>query len=182
VTTPTIDSWRRPHEDHQATVAEFVAAAGALTPEQWRHPVALDKWSPSQLAEHVRLTYEVFATELAGGQGLRVRTSWWMRTYLRLRYLRHLLRTGLVPRDRVPAPRAVRPGPGPFEQGAVLEGIRNAARRFEAQLHSRWHSGGGVITHHLFGKLSPSQALRFAAVHTRHHRAQLPTPAAQPPN
>ena len=154
--------------EHQTAVAEFVETARKLSTDEWHRSPGGDKWSASQIAEHIRLAYEIFATELAGGAGLRIRTSWWIRTYIRLRYLPKLLRTGVFPRERVKAPREVRPSQGPFDQLAVLDGIRDAAGRFEAKLHPR-----AVVTHQLFGRLSAAQALRFATIHTRHHREQM---------
>ena len=162
------DSW----EEHQSIVQEFVAAAGALSSDQWHQPPGGDKWSASQIAEHLRLTYEVFDAELAGAPGLRVRTSWWLRIYLRLRYLGPFLQTGEAP-DRVPAPREVRPGSGPFDREVVLDGIRDAVARFEKQLRPRWDADAPAITHHLFGRLSARETLRFAVVHTQRHREQL---------
>lgn len=171
--------WESVHASHQAAVAEFVAAAAALSPEQWTMPVAPGKWSPSQIAEHVRLTYEVLANELEGHPGLRPRTSAWLRVWLRIRYLGGILRTGRFP-QAARAPREVRPGPGPFVKSVILEAVLDGAVRLETNLRSRWNDPGVAVTHHLFGRLSAAQAFRLVTVHTQHHRAQLPVGAGRP--
>jgi hypothetical protein len=172
-------SWENARASHQAAVAEFVAAAGALSPAQWDTPLAPGKWSPSEIAEHVRLTYEVLANELEGRPGLRIRTPPWLRIWLRFRYLGGILRSGRFPQP-ARAPKEVRPGPGPFVNSAVLAALLDAAVRCETKLRPRWHDAGAAVTHHLFGRLPAAQALRLVTVHTQHHRAQLPVGYTRP--
>jgi hypothetical protein len=156
---------------HRAAVADFVARARALTPEAWERPLGAARWTPAQTAEHLRLTYAVLLAELGGGRGLQVRTSWWLRTVLRLVVLRRILREGRIPAG-ARAPRELRPGPGPFERDATLAGLEALAARLEEALAGR----ETALTHHIFGRMGPDDGLRFCAAHARHHAGQLPNP------
>lgn len=174
MSTPAPDSWDRLLPAHQAAVADFVAAARALPDLQWDSPLASGHWCPGQVAEHLRLTYELMLGELRGQRGLRLRTPIWLRPWLRLRYLRPTLKDGVFP-PTARAPSELRPGPGPFPKSGLLEDLQDAAGRFEAELRVRW-TGRVRLTHHVFGGLSGTQALQLLTAHTRHHRAQLPAP------
>jgi len=167
-----INDPREASSDHHRAVREFVAAARAVAPDEWERPLAEGKWTPAQVAEHLRLSYEVFAAQFAGGQGLRVRTSWWQRRMLRWRFLGGILQQGVLPAG-ARAPREVRPGDGPFDRDTVLLALEEAAAQAESGLVRRWTDPTCVMTHHVFGDLRPPQGMRLATVHTRHHAAQL---------
>ena len=159
--------------EHQRAVQEFLVTARAVSPAQWEHAIDAVTWSPAQIAEHVRMTYEVVDAQFAGsGTGLRVRTSRWQRLMLRWRFLGGILRTGVFPAG-ARAPREVRPGAGPFDQAVVLKALERAAESVDTGLTARWTDPDCVMTHHVFGGLRPPEALRLLTVHTRHHAAQL---------
>ncbi len=139
---------------------------------RWEAPTAPGKWSPAQITEHLRLSYEVLCEELGGGRGLTLRTPAWLRPWLRWRYLRGILRTGSVPAG-ARAPREVRPGDGPFPQQPAIARLEAAALAFERGLEGRWAEPGTVLTHHLFGRLTATDAFRFVTVHAEHHLRQL---------
>ena len=88
--------------DHQHAVGEFLAAARAVSADAWERKAGATHWSPAQIAQHVRMTYEVVSAQFAGGPGLRVRTPWWLRVVLRWKFLKRLLESGIFParRDR----------------------------------------------------------------------------------
>ena len=159
-------------EAHRNSVAAFITAAEAIPDSSWELPRAADKWSPAQVTEHLRLTYELGSRELSGQAGLRVRTAWWVRLMLRLRVLPTILRDGRI-REGALAPRELRPGPGPFARETLLAHLRQGAVATEAALIVRVQDGSAGITHHVFGRLSPAQALRFLSVHNLHHARQL---------
>lgn len=165
--------WQEAVAGHAVALDGFVARAAAAGAAAWNTPGAAGKWTPAQVVEHVRLTYDIAVRELEGGGGLRVRTSWWLRPLLRLRYLRAILASGRVPRG-ARAPREARPGDGPFDQAATLAALRASSQRFLELLEPAWQRNGPVLTHHIFGTLGAREALRFMAVHTSHHAQQLP--------
>lgn len=158
--------------DHQDSVTEFITVAEAIPISGWGQPLAPGKWTPAQVAEHLRLTYDLLAGELSGQGGIRVRTSWWFRLILRWRVLPSILREGRIGGGAL-APREIRPGPGPFPRDPLLVQLRTVSAAAEATLAGRLDEGGTGITHHVFGRLSPAQALRFLTVHNLHHARQI---------
>lgn len=158
--------------DHQRAVQEFLTAAREVPPEHWEKKPDAQHWSPSQIAEHVRMTYEVVSAQFSGGQGLRVRTSWYMRALLRWKFLKGLLETGVFPKG-ARAPREVRPGDGPFDRDSTLTALERAALATENKLVERWTDASCIMTHHVFGELKTPEGARLVTVHTAHHAAQL---------
>jgi hypothetical protein len=161
-----------PEREHRDSVSGFITVAEAIPAPDWERPLAPGKWTPAQVAEHLRLAYEVIGRELSGHPGLRVRASWWLRLVLRLRVLPTILRDGRIPEGAL-APREIRPGPGPFPRELLLTHLRETAAATEAALAARMDGAGTGITHHVFGRLSPAKALRFLTVHNVHHARQL---------
>jgi len=151
---------------------QFLEHARRVPASEWETPLSPGKWSPAQVAEHLRLTYEVIGRETAGGPGIRVRTSWWLRMILRLRHLPSILTLGEIPGGAL-APRELRPGPGPFEREPLLLALQASASGAEAAMTGSGGKGASGITHHVFGRLRPSEALRFATVHNQHHTRQI---------
>lgn len=159
-------------QDHAAAVADFLAAARAIPDDAWERPMSSGKWSPAQVAEHLRLTYVVIQNELAGGSGLRIRTPWWLRLVLRWRLLPRILDTGKLPAG-ARASSEIRPGSGPFPRAQVLEALEVAARVAQESVARGWDDRGAGITHHVFGRVEMPRAMRFLTVHTAHHMRQL---------
>ncbi len=157
---------------HRTSLAAFAAAAKAVPDSRWNQAPAPDKWSPGQVAEHLRMTYVVVGGELEGKTGLTPRTPWWIRPLLRFRFLRRILKDGAVPAG-AKAPRELRPGPGSFDRDRTLAALAEGAEAFEASLSRRWNDPAAAVTHHVFGRLSAAEMLRFAAVHLDHHARQL---------
>lgn len=158
--------------EHSAAITDFLAAARAIADDAWDRPLSSGKWSPAQVAEHMRLIYVVIQNELAGGTGLRVRTSWWARTLLRWKILPQILATGKLPAG-AKASSEIRPGNGPFPRAPLLEALQVAANVAEDSIARRWDERGAGITHHVFGHVEIPRAMRFLTVHAAHHTRQL---------
>lgn len=164
--------WTAASAAHRRSVEQFLDHARRVPESVWETPLSPGKWSPAQVAEHLRLTYEVIGGEMAGGSGLRVRTSWWLRMILRLRYLPRILARGEIPGGAL-APREIRPAPGPFDREPLLAALEAAASSAEAAITGDGGRRASGITHHVFGRLSPAEAIRFATVHNEHHTRQI---------
>ncbi len=158
-------------ERHRRAVAEFVRRAWSVTDEAWELQADPDAWTPAQIAEHLRLAYEVVGEGVVSGGGLRVRSAWWMRPLLRWKFLGGILERGRFPRSK--APREIRPGAGPFPRELVLGALEAAAARTEARIAERWHDPDCRVTHHVFGAMAPPEGMRLLTVHTEHHAGQL---------
>ena len=157
---------------HHDAVETFLTTARAVPPNDWERPVSRGKWSPAQIAEHLRITYTVVAQQLAGGTGIRVRTPWWLRLVLRWRVLPRILSRGIFPAG-ARAPREIRPGDGPFERDQTLSALLTSAAVVEDGLAREWEGSPVRMTHHVFGALDTPTAARLLTVHTLHHARQL---------
>jgi hypothetical protein len=164
--------WQQAAADHRSAVDAFAGEAERVPDERWNEPPAEGKWSPAQVAEHLRLCYVTMGRELAGGTGFRVRVGRLRRWVYRVRILRRMLRQREFVRG-APATREVRPGPGPFERAATLSGLRTEASAFLASLEPRRHHRATRLTHPFFGALTAQQALELCALHLDHHRPHL---------
>jgi hypothetical protein len=158
---------------HQRAVADFVAAARAVPADRWERKPDDAHWSPAQIVEHVRMTYDVVGGQFVGRPGLRVRTSWWMRPLLRWKFLGLILERGAMPAG-ARAPSEVRPGEGPFDRETLLAGLERAAAEVEGHMVARWSDPTApMMTHNVFGALTSPQGARLVTVHTTHHAKQL---------
>jgi hypothetical protein len=162
--------WSRLLADHRASVEEFALAAAALDEPAWNARPAPEKWSAGQIAEHLRLTYEILLREQRGGAGMRVRLPWWRRAMLRVTVVPRIVRSGRFPAG-APAVREIRPGEGPFDRSATLGGLRSLSAAFLDELAG---SRGARLSHPFFGAMAGAVGLRVLTAHNRHHAAQLP--------
>ena len=169
---PVEPAFEKAKAAHQAAVQSYLRAAAAVPEAQWNTPRRPGAWSPAQITEHLRLSYDMLGGEIAGGVGLRVRTSWWQRLIVRFKFLPGILEHGTIP-PGARTPSELRPGEGPFPRDESLAALTSRAASCEAALGSRWNEPGAYATHHVFGRLTPKEILRFAAVHAEHHAAQL---------
>jgi hypothetical protein len=166
-------SFESRREELRATVERFVQTLEVVADARWTMPTKPDKWSPAEVAEHLVLTYEAVLRELGGGVGMRLRLSWWMRLYIRARYLRPLLKYGRFP-ERAPAVREVRPAGPPRGKAELVTRFRERARAFDEGICAAHRKGGFRMTHPFFGRLDTSDSVRLVDVHIEHHRKQLP--------
>jgi hypothetical protein len=162
---------------HRAALSAFIAAAERIPSVEWNASSQPDKWTPAQIAEHLRLSYTTVRAELAGSGGFRVRTSWWRQRLMRLLYLPRILREGRMPRG-VPATREIRPSGGPYVQRDLLDALRAEGESLLSHLEALQAERGVTITHPYLGKLHLLEALGLSTAHIHHHRKQLPGEAA----
>ena len=157
--------------DHGDAVRAYVERALSLPADRWHAPRAPGKWSPAQETRHLVLTYEHFARDLIGEEGMRLKGKWWQRRLWRFLFMRRIL-DGRFPRG-ARAPREVRPPDETTDQPTLVADLERAAARFQETVQevSRTHPGRGG-RHPYFGKLSLAHVVQFNAVHTRHHMRQ----------
>jgi hypothetical protein len=157
---------------HREALEAFSASIESLDHTVLNSQPAAGKWSPAQVAEHLRLTYVTLSEELEGQGGFRVRTKWWQQRLLRFRYLQQILGQGRFPKG-VPATREIRPGDGPFERTAVIATLRAEAVRFLRLVPVVAQQAGVGVTHPFLGKVGLLQGIRFKTQHIRHHHQQV---------
>jgi hypothetical protein len=150
-----------------------LATFRTLDEAQWSTPREPGKWSPAQIAEHLRLTYVVTRSELRGGQGMRQRAPWYLAPLLRLRHVGGILRNGRFP-DGAPAVREIRPGDEARPREPLLAELAAEGEGFLADGAEAVRRGEVTgVTHPFFGKLDLDRGLRLATAHLRHHEAQV---------
>lgn len=156
----------------EAAAADFRSRAERVPAEQWDRPRSEGKWSPSQEAEHIVLSHELFLAQLAGGPGMRVIATGWRRFALRWLVLPYILRTGRFPRAR--APRESRPGATPASRDELIARLDRATRGVVELVERDDRAAGRELRHPFFGLLSVVQVVQLSTVHTRHHAARMP--------
>jgi hypothetical protein len=167
--------------DHDDAAATFLRTVERIELETWRTSPADGKWSASEIVEHVALAYDTMVAEIGGGTAVRLRVPLWRRIALRLTVLPRLLR-GRFPRG-APAPRETRPATAPPTVADGVQRVGAAMSAFRALAMDDAHRRRARVTHPYFGVVRLAPAVRFMAVHTRHHGAQLAAgePADPPP-
>ena len=172
----TRNDWDRVEADHREAVEEFLIRAVAVPVSIWRTGPAPGKWSEGQVVEHIALSYEAIGSELDGGDPLRLRVAWWMRAILRVFVLPRVLSTGRIPAGGRAA-RQIRPGDSPAPREQSVTRVSEGARRFHEKVLAM--RDRARVKHPYFGAIAGRDVLRFMAIHTRHHGAQLPETEAR---
>lgn len=169
--------WTRALADHREAAEAFAARVALVGAARWPVPRAPGKWSAAEESLHVRQVYDVLLATLAGGPGLRSRVPEWRATLYRRLFFPVFRRLGRLPRG-IRAPREVKPASDEAVQATPAERaaeLRAGARAFEAVLLAARDAGRPVaLRHPYFGRLDALTALRFVALHTRHHLRNLP--------
>lgn len=167
------DRWSRALAVHRSSSAAFATAAEEVEPDAWHRPRTEGKWSPAQITAHLTQTYDVLLRELDGGPGMRVRTRFLQRVFLRLTLMPRLLLGARFP-ERVPAPPEIRPGDAPADQQDGIALFRRRASELEAAAQrARGRRPRAQLTHAYFGPSSVANGVLFCARHIEHHRAQI---------
>ena len=165
--------WRELVAEHREALASFLAAAEALSEASWNAPRAPGKWSPAQIAEHLRLTCETIQAELERRGGFRVRTGWVRRSLLRAVVMPRILRSRRFPQG-APAVREIRPDAAARpDRRETLDALRRRADSLVAALEAADPERVPSVTHPFFGRLDPLKGLDLSTIHVQHHHAQI---------
>ena len=159
--------------DNRAAVAELAAAARAVDPGVWNAPRPGGGWAPAQILQHVAIVYE-YSRDIVFGTPPGGSLPRFLRPLLRRFVVDSTLKAGRFTR-KGRAPAMFQPSP---EAPSAAEGIARleaAVAGFEAAIRSGHPEGRHNVTHPFFGRIPTRDYVRFQAIHTRHHRAQLPS-------
>ena len=168
------DTWNTLADRHQRSLDEYIRLAGSLPAEAWNRPVDEDKWTPMEITEHLRASYDIVISELNGGQGMKLRTKGWMRPIIKLLYLPKILRTRQMPKD-IKAPSEIRPTNCIEDRGEALFKLKEFGDRAQKEIGDRRDDPKAYATHYLLGKIKPLEGIDFLTIHLEHHTRQLPT-------
>lgn len=158
--------------DHEAAVAELVAAIRAVPTDRWATPPAPDKWSAAEAAWHLILAYRHLLREQVDGTPVRVLPAPWKAWLLRKLLLPRLLAGRPLPRG-VRAPREVRPSGERRSQEETLAALTEAKAAWCGAMTRNSTNGGARATHPFFGPLPLVTMVRFTSLHLRHHCRQI---------
>jgi hypothetical protein len=158
--------------DNRKAVAEFCAAAGTFEPSEWTRAPAEGKWSPGQIAEHIALSYELSKDALHGTFPERGMPGF-VRPLIRVLIFKPVLKKGRFGRPVKTFP-SFEPAASPGAVDALTERLKEASTALEEDMHKMAGAGDNTLNHPFFGKLPLADYMEFQAVHTNHHRKQLP--------
>jgi hypothetical protein len=158
--------------DNRRAVGEFIDAAHALDAQAWTTPRAAGKWTPAQVAEHLALLYE-YNRKLALGTAGRG-APFFLRPLIRRIVMDSTLKAGGFTR-KGRAPKIFQPSATPGPASEVLARLQTAVSGFESDLRSRHPETRATLFSPFFGTVGSTDYVTLQAIHTRHHRRQLPS-------
>jgi uncharacterized damage-inducible protein DinB len=158
--------------DHRSEVAAAAEAFAAVPDGSWDLSLGEGKWSPAETAQHLIVVFEKLTNELGGGPSVRYLVPWWQRFAFRRLFLGRILSGTWYPK-RIEGPPEARPAPPFPSQADAPVRLRKTGDAFERAVRDGHANGNRCVTHPYLGRLAPAVALRFFALHTRHHREQM---------
>jgi DinB superfamily len=164
--------------DVDAAVAENrravheLAEAAERTGATWAAPRAPGKWSPSQIVEHVALALEASANEITGKPSGFPTLPAFIRPVARTFFFKRVLRTEAFPKAKTN--KAMDPASGPATLTDARPRLEAALRRFDEACRS-CAANDGIVGSRIFGRVTLADYARFTALHTLHHRRQIPS-------
>ena len=165
--------WEEAARIHSEAISNYIKLAELLDDTAWKEPVSVGKWTPVEITEHLRSTYEILIREQESGVGLRPRAGFLLRTFLRLTIL-----PGIYKKRRLPAgakaPAEIRPVTCIEDKTEALQQLREFGERFASLLGAKKDDPDVRLTHHLFGEFTPAKGLEFVTIHLENHIKQLP--------
>jgi hypothetical protein len=171
----SLRAWDAALAEHREALEGFLRVAREAPEARWTAAAREGAWSPSEVAEHLSLTYEAVLGELDGGPPLAPRARVWQQTLFRWIILPHILFHRTVP-VRVRAPREVRPAKRtgtPAGREVGLQRLRSLGETFESRVAGLADRDARTVGHPYFGPISLRRAVRFAAAHIEHHTRQI---------
>lgn len=157
-------------QDNQRAVEEL-AAAGEQCADSWTRQPAPGKWSPSQVVEHVARALEDSAKAVRGEPSRLPTLPAFIRPLLRKFFLERVVKTGKM--GKAKTNKAMDPQAGPPTPAEGRKRLEAAMASFDAACRDRATSNPRFDSG-TFGSVSLEDYGRFQAMHTRHHRKQLP--------
>lgn len=152
---------------NRSAIDDFLQAAAASS-SRWTEPSAPGKWSPSQVLEHVARSLEESAKDMQGQRSKFPQLPGLLRLLARQFLFKRVLKSGTFPKARTN--RAMDPESGPR---SVEEGRRRLEGAWQAFVAAS-KQVGPTARSRTFGDVDLGDYLRFQALHTSHHRRQLP--------
>ncbi len=164
-------------EQNGAAIAEFVADAKRVPEAAWLTPRVPGKWSPAQVTEHLCLAYEV-SQQAIDGSFPGASAPRFLRPIIRRLFLGPILKRGHF-KPGAKAPGIFTPSSAPGPAVTLLPRLERASQGLTNGVEAESRAGRSFIEHPIFGRIPWADYLRLQAIHTRHHRRQLPgaTPA-----
>ena len=154
---------------NRTAVHELIAAAEA-SESAWTTPTAPEKWSPSQLVEHVARCLEESANVVAGRSSAFPTLPFFLRPVIRAVFFRKVLRKKAFPKSKTMKP--LDPASGSASAADGKRRLLTALAGFEEECRSKAASGQAVVSS-VFGAVSVEEYGEFQALHTRHHCDQI---------
>jgi hypothetical protein len=159
-------------DEHRRAIGDCAESIRSVSLRDWTVACAEGKWSPAQIAEHLRMAYDPPLAELGGGAGFALRLPWWKRRLLRWKALPLILRGGFP--KGAPAPREIRPTSHSATPDEAASLLPRAAEEFLRELAETARRRPVRLTHPYFGGLTALETVTLLTSHARHHQSQLP--------
>jgi hypothetical protein len=152
-----------------------LAAAAERCAAVWTTPRAPGKWSPSQVVEHVARSIEESANMISGAPSKFPTLPFFLRPVARTMLFSRVLKKEGFPKARTN--KAMNPERGSATPAEARRRLEEALARFDRECRA-CAQRDGVVSSGAFGRVPVADYAQFIAIHTRHHRQQLPAGSA----
>ncbi len=149
------------------TALEKLIVAGERSGAAWGTPPAPDKWSPSQIIEHVAMALEESGKNIRGEPNAFPALPKLVRPLIRAYFFNRVLKKNAFIKGKTN--KAMNPAAGPRTPAEGRERLKRAHNAFERACLEH----GVRFDHGVFGNISTADFARFQALHTQHHTKQI---------
>jgi hypothetical protein len=153
----------------RAAVDEMIRTASSCS-ANWSTPRPPGKWSPSYVVEHVAISLEASANDIAGRPSALPSIPRPLHFLVRAAFFNRVVRTGKFPKAKTNAEMIPHTGPATSADAA---GRLDTAWQTLAAACADAASRGDKIRSKTFGSVSLSDYVLFQEKHTRHHQKQM---------